>query len=378
MAETGLGRGLGTCSLRGCHPLVERWSQGRQKVACQGRTREHGLQCFVQKRVGLSFRNSRERVSLGWNQNEWMQCCVRGLLWKCDGTQILASDCIFRLLRTWLGFADCIPSPFLGRKYFQGVFRAIQVKACWATEDQLKGLLDDAEGPKVANLIRNWWSVSNVSVTCDYLCDLCAIFKCRALLRLLQSALAVAAWDYQHEMTVALWMWTVRTCWNYAMQVVEMSPKTDQEDEEERTKELGEFIWLCSFSPFNLEICQRQDLLAPWHETIQYPYIYIYIFNFNMLVYLWYQYLYVYMYKYKKSVYIYIYHPYINKNIHIYIYSDGQSLRTYFGKISKEYGGWVSTLRTSKMIPNWYLITPCPAEASHLEHLRTSKMHNHI
>ena len=61
-------------------------------------------------------------------------------------------------------------------------------------------------------------------------------------------------------MTVALGMWTVGRCWNYAMQVVEMSPKTDQEDEEERTKELRELIWLCSFSPFSLETCKRRDL----------------------------------------------------------------------------------------------------------------------
>ena len=54
---------------------------------------------------------------------------------------------------------------------------------------------------------------------------------------------------------------------NYAMQVVEMSPKTDQEDEEERTKELREFIWLCSFSPFNLETCKRQKFTRR-HETI--------------------------------------------------------------------------------------------------------------
>ena len=60
----------------------------------------------------------------------------------------------------------------------------------------------------------------------------------------------------------------------------------------------------------------------------------------------------------------------------IYIYTDGQSLRTYFGKKKhKEYGGGFlhlernpnPTLRTTKLIPNWYWITPCPAEASHLE-----------
>ena len=46
MAE--LTRGLGTCSLRGCPPLVEQWSQGRKfhtfgrqsLVSCHGRENE--------------------------------------------------------------------------------------------------------------------------------------------------------------------------------------------------------------------------------------------------------------------------------------------------------------------------------------------------
>lgn len=104
----------------------------------------------------------------------------------------------------------------------------------------------------------NWWWVSKISwcyVFKFYVFYVLfhAIFKCWALL-------CNQPLQWQHEMTVALGMWTVGRCWNYAMQVVEMSPKTDQEDEEERTKELRELIWLCSFSPFSLETCKRQDL----------------------------------------------------------------------------------------------------------------------